>query len=69
MLSASCIASAKTLAEKLNTKKWFNSVGVSIENKEEILVIYSSTKITKTIEKTIPKIYDNFKVKFKELGV
>lgn len=65
MFSQEIIDASKKLKSALNSKNWFYSVGLSKENEKQFLVVYVKSKITKTIEKAIPKTFETFSVTIK----
>lgn len=67
MIKPEMINSAKMLRESLTPKKWLSSVGVISTEDKFSLVVYINTKMTKTIEKLIPKEYDGYPVVVNQL--
>lgn len=62
MFNPEIITASKKLKSALISKNWFYSVGISKEHEKTFLVVYVKSKITKTMEKAIPKTFENFPV-------
>lgn len=63
MFNSELIRAANDLSQILREKKWFSSVGVRIENGISYLLVCVNGKLTKTVEKSIPKQFENFLVR------
>lgn len=62
MIQLKIINAAKNLHQSLSSKKWVSSVGITLTKDTSTLDVYINTKLTKTIEKSIPTDFEGFSI-------